>query len=98
MEPEGEWSILVENLAETLVPALRRRLRRPILDRLRSLKAPSEKLVYIYLVETQPQTFITIRRSLGLGRMTVNRALKDLMNKGYVVQDSKYLYWTENAE
>jgi len=88
----------VENLAEALVPALRRRLKKPVLDRLRSLKAPSEKLVYIYLVETQPQTFITIRRSLGLGRMTVNRALKDLMNKGYVVQDSKYLYWTENVE
>ena len=98
MESEGEWDALVESLAEALVPALRRRLKKPVFDRLRSVKAPSEKLVYLYLVETQPQTFTSIRRSLSLGRMTVDRAVKGLMEKGYVVQDARYLYWIEDVE
>jgi predicted DNA-binding transcriptional regulator len=98
MEPEGEWSALVESLAEALVPALSVKLRRAHYERILFIRAPSEKLIYLYLVKTQPQTFVDIRRALGLGRMTVDRALKGLMEKGYVVQDIRYLYWIEDVE
>ena len=98
MEPEGEWSALVESLAEALVPALSVKLRRAHYERILFIRAPSEKLIYLHLVKTQPQTFVAIRRALGLGRMTVDRALKGLMEKGYVVQDTRYLYWIEDVE
>jgi len=90
---EGEWSILVESLAEALVPALSVKLRRAHYERILTIRAPSEKLIYLHLVKTQPQTFVSIRRSLGIGRMTVDRALKDLLGRGYVSQDDRYLYW-----
>ena len=98
MEPEGEWSALVESLAEALVPALSVKLRRAHYERILFIRAPSEKLIYLHLVKTQPQIFVAIRRALGLGRMTVDRALKGLMEKGYVVQDTRYLYWIEDVE
>jgi len=98
MEPEGEWNALVESLAEALVPALSVKLRRNHYERILFIRAPSEKLIYLHLVKTQPQTFVAIRRALGLGRMTVDRALKGLMEKGYVVQDIRYLYWIEDVE
>ena len=98
MEPEGEWNALVESLAEALVPALSVKLRRAHYERILFIHAPSEKLIYLHLVKTQPQTFVAIRRALGLGRMTVDRALKGLMEKGYVVQDTRYLYWIEDVE
>ena len=93
MEPEGEWNALVESLAEALVPALSVKLRRAHYERILFIRAPSEKLIYLHLVKTQPQTFVGIRRALGLGRMTVDRALKDLLVRGYVSQDDRYLYW-----
>ena len=98
MEPEGEWSVLVESLAEALVPALSVKLRRAHYERILSLHAPSVKLIYLHLVKTQPQTFVGMRRALGLGRMTVDRALKDLLVRGYVSQDDRYLYWIEDVE
>ena len=98
MEPEGEWSALVESLAEALVPALSVKLRRAHYERILFIRAPSEKLLYLHLVKTQPQTFVAIRQALGLGKMTVDRALKGLMEKGYVVQDTRYLYWIEDVE
>jgi len=93
MEPEGEWSALVESLAEELVPALSVKLRRAHYERILSLHAPSVKLIYLHLVKTQPQTFVAMRRALGLGRMTVDRALKNLLSRGYISQDDRYLYW-----
>ena len=90
---EGEWSILVESLVEALVPALSVKLRRAHYERILTIRAPSEKLIYLHLVKTQPQTFVSIRRSLGIGRMTVDRALKDLLGRRYVSQDDRYLYW-----
>ena len=93
MGSEGEWGALVESLAEALVPALSVRLRRAHYERILSIGAPSEKLIYLHLVKAQPQTFVAIRRALGLGRMTVDRALKDLLGRGFVSQDDRYLYW-----
>jgi len=94
---EGEWSILVESLAEALVPALSVKLRRAHYERILTIRAPSEKLIYLHLVKTQPQTFVAIRQALGLGRMTVDRALKNLLVRGYVSQDDRYLYWVSKV-
>jgi len=52
MEPEGEWSALVESLAEALVPALSVKLRRAHYERILFIRAPSEKLIYLHLVKT----------------------------------------------
>jgi len=97
MEFEGEWNALVESLAEALVPALSVKLRRAHYERILSIRAASEKLIYLHLVKTQPQTFVAIRRALGLGRMTVDRALKNLLVRGYVSQDDWYLYWVSEV-
>ena len=59
--------------------------------------APSEKLVYLYLVLAGPQRFTTIRRGLALGERTVDIALRRLRERGYVTQDSKFLYWIKDA-
>lgn len=97
MEPEGEWSVLVEHLAQELVLALSKKLKKVHYDRIQTISAPSEKLVYFHLVETEPQSFIAVRRALGLGRMTVDRALKNLLGRGYVSQDDRYLYWVNEV-
>jgi len=57
--------------------------------------APSEKLVYFYLVLAEPQTFTGVRQGLDIGVKTVERALRRLREREYVVQDRKYLYWVE---
>jgi biotin operon repressor len=63
------------------------------MERLRSLPRPSEKLVYLFLVLSQPQSFTTIRRSLSLSSSTVDRAVKRLLERGYLVLDETCLYW-----
>ena len=55
--------------------------------------ASSEKLVYLYLVLSQPQTFTSIRRALSISRDTVDRTLKKLLEAGFVFLDDYYLYW-----
>jgi len=94
----GEWEGLVERLARDLTQAVTRRLYRAHLNRIRSMRAPSEKLVYLYLVLTEPQTFTGVRRGLDIGVKTVDRALRRLRERGYVIQDRKYLYWVERLE
>ena len=98
MRSEGEWSILVESLARELVPALRRRLYRAHFDRIRSMSSYAEKLVYLYLLLAQPQSFITILRALSMARKTADRVLRSLMFKEYLIQDNLYLYWVEEPE
>ena len=95
MDSVDEWEGFVEGLARELVSALRRRLYGVHLDRLRGLGAPSEKLVYLYLVLAEPQSFMGIRRSLGLAVKTVDRALRRLKASGCVMQDNVYLYWVK---
>jgi len=34
-----------------------------------------------------------IRRELGIGRSTVDRALRELRDKGFIHQDHYYQYW-----
>lgn len=50
---------------------------------------PSDKLVYLYLVLAEPQTFTGIRQGLEIIVKTVDRALRRLRERGYVVQDIK---------
>jgi len=67
---------------------------RKYFNRLRSLDSPAEKLVYLFLLLAQPQTFASIRRLLGLGNKTVARCLKKLVDLRLVVLDENFIYWT----
>ena len=62
-------------------------------ERIRSMSAYSEKLVYLYLMVSQPQSFITIRRAMAISRTTLDRTLKRLLDHGHVELDDAYLYW-----
>ena len=75
---EAEWSRLVEGLADELQAALWVRRYRSHVDRIRSMAAPSEKLVYLYLMHSEPQSFTTIRRAMALNKATVDQALRRL--------------------
>lgn len=56
------------------------------------LSTHSEKLVYLFLCITQPQTFTGMRRALGMDKATLSRALKGLLEKRLItVKD--FLYW-----
>jgi hypothetical protein len=90
-----DWDNFVETVAREIVSALMRRLYDVHLGRIRVLGAPSEKLVYLYLVLAEPQSFTTVRRGLSLGGRTVDRALRRLRERGYVTQDVRFLYWIE---
>jgi len=88
-----DWDEFVDALARDLVAAVRRKLYRVHLFRIRAMGAPSEKLVYLYLVFSQPQTFTSIRRTLSISRDTVDRTLKKLLEARFVFLDDRYLYW-----
>jgi predicted DNA-binding transcriptional regulator len=90
---EADWSRLVEGLADELQAALWIRRYRGHMDRVRVMSAPSEKLVYLYLIQSQPQSFTTIRRALSLNTRTVDQALRRLLERGHVALDERYLYW-----
>jgi DNA-binding transcriptional ArsR family regulator len=90
---ETEWSRLVEGLADELQAALWVRRYHGHMERVRVMSAPSEKLVYLYLIQSQPQSFTTIRRALSLNKVTVDQALRRLLERGHVELDERYLYW-----
>ena len=92
---EGEWEEFVKRLARDLAPTLKRRLYMAQLERLQGLGPPSDKLVYLCLVVTEPQPFTGVWRDLNIGVKTVDRALRRLREGGYVVHDRAYLYWVE---
>lgn len=98
MSSAGDWDQFVDELARELVPALVRRLYGFHLVRVRMLRAPSEKLIYLYLVLAEPQSFTGIRRGLGLAMRTVDRALRRLRASGCVRQDDVYLYWVADVK
>jgi len=82
-----------------IAAALSRDLKRQLYPRkyfirLRSLDSPAEKLVYLFLLLAQPQTFTSIRRLLGLGNKTVERCLKKLVDLRLVILDENFIYWT----
>ena len=63
-------------------------------DRLRQLETSSEKLVYLFLLVAQPQTFTSIQRLLCLSSETVTRGIESLVTRRFVAQDETFLYWT----
>jgi len=62
-------------------------------DRLRRLSRASEKLVYLFLVNSEPQSFSTLQRSLSLSPSTIDGAVRSLLARGYIVLDETRLYW-----
>jgi len=91
-QPRRDDALL--EIAAALSRDLKRQLYpRKYFVRLRGLESPAEKLVYLFLLLAQPQTFTSTRRLLGLGNKTVARCLKKLVDLGFVVLDEN-LYWT----
>jgi len=67
---------------------------RQALRKLAELNSQSEKLVFLFLCLSQPQTFTGIRRSLNMSKVTLSRTLKKLQEKGLItVRDC--LYWVD---
>lgn len=97
MALEGTWDELVKNLAKELAYYLKKEMYRAHYQRLKTQKTASEKLVYLHILHSQPQTFTSIQRSLGLSSYTVNQALRRLRDHGHVVKDSR-LYWVSDPE
>lgn len=89
----GELSRLVEGLVDELQTALWIRRYGDHMERMRSLSRPAEKLVYLFLVFSEPQSFTTIRRALSLSSRTVDRVLRILLDRDFVTLDLNYLYW-----
>ncbi len=98
MELEGTWDGLVKSLAKDLAYSLKKEMYRAHYQRLKTQETTSEKLVYLHILHSQPQTFTSIRRSLGLSSYTVNQALRRLGAHGHVVKDSSRLYWVSEPE
>jgi len=92
-QPRRDDALL--EIATTLSRDLKKQLYpRKYFNRLRGLDSPAEKLVYLFLLLAQPQTFTSIRRLLGLGNKTVARCLKKLVDLRLIVLDENFLYWT----
>jgi predicted HTH transcriptional regulator len=84
---------VVREVAVELATELKRQLYEGHYKRIRSLRRMSEKLVYYHILVHQPQSFTSIRRALNIGKKTLDRALRELKERGYVAQDQQYLYW-----
>ncbi len=89
---------LVKSPARDLAYYLKTELYRAHHQRLKTQKATSEKLVYLHLLHSQPQTFTGIRRSLDLSSYTVHQALRRLRASGHVIKNPSYLYWVSEPE
>jgi Fic family protein len=66
--------------------------------RIRSLRSPTAKLIYEFLRSHQPQTILSIRHVLGVKRNTAPAAMRELVDKGYVVVDDQFFYWVAPFE
>lgn len=86
-------SDVVIEVSRELALELRRQLYEGHYRRLRSLDRMSEKLVYLHLVDHQPQSFMGIRRTLNISKKTLVRVMRELRKRGFVVQDSWFLFW-----
>ena len=50
------------------------------------------------LVKSQPQSFATMRKSLGSGKATLSRTLESLRRWRLVALEECFLYWTEQQD
>jgi predicted transcriptional regulator len=86
---------IIAEIADALARELKKVLYpREYFESIMRLKAPTEKLVYLYIWLTQPQTFGSVKRGLNLSSTSTNRAVKSLLDKGLIVKDKHSLYWT----
>jgi biotin operon repressor len=88
-----EWEVLLARLAEELGRRTRVESEKFHYERIRRLRAPTAKLVYLFLRDHQPQSLATIRHSLSVSKSAAIDALAELREAGYVVQDEEFLYW-----
>jgi DNA-binding MarR family transcriptional regulator len=97
MEPAVEDFII--EVACTLASELRRQIRpKGCLNGMRNLGGPSEKLIYMYLWLTQPQTFSEIRRNLNVSKTTLARVLRLLENKHMIRREGLFLYTAHESD
>ena len=95
---EEEWLGALGRLAEEALRKARREAELGHYERVRRIKSPTGKLVYLFMKDHQPQSVSSIRRTLGVGRNSVPRALEELVTLGYLVRDEEFLYWVTPLE
>jgi len=89
-----EWEEeLLNQVAAELADKIRGEYYLHYITAMRTLSAPSEKLIYLYLAFFQPQTFSTLRRGLGLHENTVLKALRTLKEGNYIERDDEFFWW-----
>lgn len=92
------WEEVLERLAAeifrkaSLVSELRH------YERVRKIRAPTAKLVYLFLKDHQSQILPSIKRILGVSRNSAPRAMEELVERGFVVRDDQFLYWVTPLE
>jgi hypothetical protein len=93
IEPPSDEQAIAE-IAETLAVELKKLLYpREYFEKMRQLKTLAEKLVYLYILLTQPQTFSGVKQGLGICKASAAKALQKLEREGLIAQDSYLLYW-----
>jgi predicted transcriptional regulator len=70
---------------------------RECFSQMSALNNSTDKLVYMYVWLTQPQTFASVRRSLNLSKATLARSLRRLEQKGLIVREGPILYAAETS-
>jgi predicted HTH transcriptional regulator len=70
---------------------------RECFSQMSALNNSTDKLVYMYVWLTQPQTFASVRRSLNLSKATLARSLRRLEQKGLIVREGLILYAAETS-
>jgi predicted transcriptional regulator len=84
---------LVSEVAFELAKELKRLMYpRECFSHMWALSNSTDKLVYMYIWLTQPQTFASIRRSLNLSKATLARSLRRLEEKGLIAREGLILY------
>jgi len=68
------------------------------LNNAQALTNSTDKLVFMHVWLTQPQTFASIRRSLNLSKATLSRSLKRLEEKGLILREGHFIYAAEKGD
>ena len=89
----GDWEDALRRLADEALQRARLESELRHYERVRRIRAPTAKLVYLFLKDHQPQSLTSIRRTLGISRNSAPRALEELVELGFVVRDDQFLYW-----
>lgn len=88
-----DWDDELGRLAEEAVRRISLESELRHYERVRRIRAPTAKLVYLFLRDHQPQSLASVRRTLGISRNSVPRALEELVELSFVVRDDQFLYW-----